>query len=296
MKRLMTVIVLAGLVEVQNGFGTMACAAGETATVEEGKAPSQADSPREEPAGKWSMDQKSHTTLDGAIFTGVKTTWHPNGQKASEETFRDGMPDGIAVFWHPNGRKKVEWAYHDGGKVVNGTYVHWYPNGQKQSEQTLRNGEMVGPFVAFHENGQKASETTFRGGHEETFWDEYGREIVHNQPITFGAKLQVSPFDKLRAGPEGLTITAITPQSPAARASLQVGDRLLTLEGQPVSKTVAAFLTQLDAYTEGSLIKLVVERKDGRHTVLLPWTRQDPSTNSGQAPVKAPKPVERPKK
>ena len=39
MKRLMMVIVLVGIVEVQNGLGTLACAAGDTATVEEGKAP-----------------------------------------------------------------------------------------------------------------------------------------------------------------------------------------------------------------------------------------------------------------
>ena len=229
MKRLMTVMVLAGLVEVQNGFGTLGCAAGETVTVEEGRAPRDAavpatsDAPKPpEPSGTWATDAQGRTLLDGTPFTGVKTTWHPNGQKQSEYTYRDGR--------------------------VNGTIVTWNENGQ----ETNSDGTVKTP-----------------------------------DKITLGARLKPSP--------DGLTVTAITPESPAARASLQVGDRLLTLKDQPISKTEAAFLTQLGAYAEGSLIKLVVERKEGRHTLLLPWMRQDPSS-SGQAPVKTSKPVERPKK
>jgi len=297
---------------VQNGFGTLACAAGDTATVEEGKAPSPADPRRTliEPDGTWGLD-KVQITFNGAPYTGVKTTWHPNGQKASETPYRDGQLEGLSVSWHENGQKAWEIIHRD-GKIVDGTFVTWHPNGQKASEISCRDGKSEGLYVTWHPNGQQATEVTYHNGHQEGLavtWDENGRQTSNqtsDKPITLGAKLKTSPSIGSGQASDGLTVTAITPESPAARASLQVGDRLLTIEGQPVSKTPAAFLAQLDGYAEGSLIKLVVERKEvrisasgapsaespaiGRHTLLLPWTRQD------ALPVKASKPVERPKK
>ncbi len=60
--------------------------------------------------------------LAGANLTesnldGVLTTWHENGQKAEEGTYKDGERDGLHTEWHENGQKMVEATYKDGEEV-----------------------------------------------------------------------------------------------------------------------------------------------------------------------------------
>jgi antitoxin component YwqK of YwqJK toxin-antitoxin module len=38
-------------------------------------------------------------------FTGVFVGWHHNGQKKSEENYKDGKKDGTHTSWHYNGQK-----------------------------------------------------------------------------------------------------------------------------------------------------------------------------------------------
>lgn len=262
---------------------------------------------RMEPAGVWGFDKQGRTTLNDVLFTGVRNQWHPNGQKAFETTFREGklekvlswhsngqksseityrdgkITDGILVTWHPNGQKASESAFRD-GEIIDGISVTWHENGQKAWEMPYRDGKYNGTNITWHPNGQKASETHYRDGmHDGTNyvkWDKDGQITFKGMPtaLTLGAQLKV--------GSQGFIVTSITPQSPAARASLQVGDCLLTLESQPVPKTVADFLVQLATYTEGSRIKLIIERTGARHTIFLPWARQD------SAPDKPVKPSE----
>lgn len=262
---------------------------------------------RREPSGAWGVDKQGRATLNDVLFTGEQTQWysngqkvlityrdgqldavltlHSNGQKGSEVIYRDGkIIDGMYVTWYENGQKSSENIYRD-GKNVDGISVSWHPNGQKASEYTYRDGVFNGTSVKWHPNGQKAEESTYRDGKsiDGSFirWDEDGLITFKGTPtaLTLGAQLKASL--------QGVTVAAIAPQSPASRASLQVGDRLLTLEGQPVPKIVAAFLAQLATYAEGSYIKLEIERAGTRHTLRLPWMRQDPSAGSGQAPIKA---------
>lgn len=222
--------------------------------------------------------KESETTYRDGKINGISVGWDENGQKALEITYRDGKFDGTYVTWYENGQKTSEWIYRE-GKIIDGTYVVWHPNGQKAWEGTYRDGKQDGTLVGWHLNGQKKSETTYRDG---KIIDETSARYPNTQitlkgaptALTLGAQLQVSSSTGSGQAPHGLTVISVTPQSPADRASLQVGDRLLTLEGQPVPKTVSAFLTQLAAYAEGSIIKLIVERAGASHTLLLPWTRQ----------------------
>lgn len=271
--------------------------------------------------------KRSETTYRENKVEGVVSSWDASGQKQSEWTYRDGKVDGVATSWHPNGQKQSETTYRDG--KIEGTSVMWYSNGQKRLEEITGKDNKVS--LGWHENGQRAWEQKWDvsaqalkakqdalvalNGEEDIevlkakqneismsnmikgiWWDANGKEtkvvtlmtaVASVTPLTLGAQLQESPL--------GLTVVAITPESPAARASLQVGDMLVSLEGRPVPLVAADFLAQLADFADSSLIKLVVNRTGERLTLWLPWWRQDaPPTSSGQVPVQAPpKPVKK---
>ena len=45
---------------------------------------------------------------------GKHTEFHKNGQKSSEENFKDNKLDGFWAGWHENGQKSYEETYKDG--------------------------------------------------------------------------------------------------------------------------------------------------------------------------------------
>ena len=51
--------------------------------------------------------------------TGKKTTWHPNGVKASEGSMKDGKRDGEWTLWDEDGERLEAWSgrYENGAKV-----------------------------------------------------------------------------------------------------------------------------------------------------------------------------------
>jgi hypothetical protein len=86
-------------------------------------------------------------------YTGKSFEFHDNGQKKSEDNFKDGKPHGI-VF-------------------------SWYENGQKQSEVNLKDGKPDGLSVGWHENGQNFSEINYKDGTliSSKFWNSKGEEV-----------------------------------------------------------------------------------------------------------------------
>jgi len=42
------------------------------------------------------------------------TGWYPDGQKLSEQNYKDGKQDGPSIGWFGNGKKRVEVNYKDG--------------------------------------------------------------------------------------------------------------------------------------------------------------------------------------
>ena len=48
------------------------------------------------------------------MFHGRLTSWHENGQKASEEIWKNGELDGLKTTWHENGQESEEATFKDG--------------------------------------------------------------------------------------------------------------------------------------------------------------------------------------
>jgi len=87
-------------------------------------------------------DEEGRYLLDGNLFTGVAVDYRPDGSKATEVSFRDGIQHGLMIGWHPNGVKRSETMYVEGR--AEGVRREWYDNGQLKLENTIgKRGELL---------------------------------------------------------------------------------------------------------------------------------------------------------
>jgi serine protease Do len=90
--------------------------------------------------------------------------------------------------------------------------------------------------------------------------------------------LIIGPLD-LHGGTQQLLITGVTPGSPAAEAGLQPGDRIVTVNGQPVND-LSVLSRMVEEAPVGQEFKLAVERDSKRRDVSVKTReRPDPGAN-----------------
>ena len=84
-----------------------------------------------------------HKMVDGGMGIRLlkEETYHLNGQKKQEGTFKDGYEDGLHTRWYENGQKEWEVTYKDG--KGHGLYTEWYENGEKKEEGTYKDGKLI---------------------------------------------------------------------------------------------------------------------------------------------------------
>ena len=136
-------------------------------------------------------------------YTGMSFEFHENGNKKSEETWKDGKQHGLAHLYYENGKREQEsnWKdgkatglitdwYEDGQKKaegnwkndeLNGTHSSWHQNGQKMENATYKKGKPDGRSLAWHENGQMKSETNWKNGQMDgtmTLWHKNGKKML----------------------------------------------------------------------------------------------------------------------
>ena len=58
------------------------------------------------------------------------TTWHENGKKKEEATYRDGELEGLETTWHENGQKWSEVTYLNGTET---SVTQWDENDNQTS-------------------------------------------------------------------------------------------------------------------------------------------------------------------
>jgi antitoxin component YwqK of YwqJK toxin-antitoxin module len=138
-------------------------------------------------------------TLKDGKRDGVWTSWHKNGQKWTEGTFKNGEM-GLYTIWYENGKKKVEitykygkeierleWTYYENGIFLietfkngeMGLYTIWYGSGRKKIEGTYKDGKKDGLWTEWDGEGQKISEITYKDGiftsntSDQEDWNDY---------------------------------------------------------------------------------------------------------------------------
>jgi len=99
-----------------------------------------------------------------SIKNGLYRSWHENGQKWIESTYRDGKLEGLYQRFYDNGQKMVECTYRDGKEE--GLYQELWEKGQKSIECNYRYGKLEGLYQSWHKNGQKMVECTYRDDKE----------------------------------------------------------------------------------------------------------------------------------
>ncbi|MGL4666968.1 MAG: toxin-antitoxin system YwqK family antitoxin [Saezia sp.] len=100
--------------------------------------------------------------LSGRI--GNYISWYPNGQKAHEGYYQNGLLESYATSWYENGQKLAEGRYQNDKEE--GLHTVWYENGQKFNEQYFKNGEPDGHWITWDETGKKTQEIWFENGKE----------------------------------------------------------------------------------------------------------------------------------
>jgi antitoxin component YwqK of YwqJK toxin-antitoxin module len=121
--------------------------------------------------------KKSEENFKDGKPHGIGFSWYENGQKKVEANLKDGKPDGLSVYWYENGQKQAEINYKDG--KPHGIGFNWYENGQKEAEGNHKDGKMDGLVVSWHENGQKMMETNYKDNEliSGKFWNSKGEEV-----------------------------------------------------------------------------------------------------------------------
>ena len=64
-------------------------------------------------------------------FTGAERGGYPNGQKMYEHNYKDGWPEGLSTSWHKNGQKKREATFKYGKRV---SVTRWDKEGNEIKE------------------------------------------------------------------------------------------------------------------------------------------------------------------
>ena len=134
---------------------------------------------------------------DGKVVS--RTSYHSNGQKKEEATYKDGEMDGLETGWYMDGQKDAEVNYKNGKKE--GLATEWYMNGQKDAEVNYKNGKKEGLATEWYMNGQKEEEGIFKDDEKHglhTSWHMKGRKEVW---IYNGARISIKDPTKKPAEP-----------------------------------------------------------------------------------------------
>lgn len=100
-------------------------------------------------------DDEGRMFLGGEAFTGVAIDFWPDGSKASEVSFTEGVKSGVDRLWHPNGLLASE-----GNRVQGcayGLHREWYPNGNLKIEEYIGDDGHVSRRVEWDQEGNITS-------------------------------------------------------------------------------------------------------------------------------------------
>lgn len=152
-------------------------------------------------------DKQATGSFEDGLLNDVNTVWYPNLKKQATGSFIKGKKDGVWRYWHENGQLATEEHYklgipvgdfrkfygtdkpeisgqfNDNGKKV-GNWTYWYENGQQAITDSYDNGLLSGASKTWHENGQLESEGSYGNDKETgtwTYWSKNGTKIIEVQ-------------------------------------------------------------------------------------------------------------------
>ena len=97
-------------------------------------------------------DDEGRMLLRGRPFTGIAVDYWPNGTKASEVSYENGVQHGLLKGWYQNGAQLSETMYVYG--CAEGISREWYENGQLKRQETIGSDGYVTAFSEWDEVGR----------------------------------------------------------------------------------------------------------------------------------------------
>ena len=88
-----------------------------------------------------SGDIKEEGKLEKGLMSGSWTYWNEDGNKYSEETYKNGYKEGQFILYK-DGNRQREGGYLNRKK--HGLFIEWYDNGQMKQEGTFKEGRLSG--------------------------------------------------------------------------------------------------------------------------------------------------------
>ena len=88
----------------------------------------------------------------------IVSKYDKDGNKTSEQNYKNGSPDGLSIRWHDNGKKREEFFIRDGYKDK---VVRWNDKGEILMEMSWSDINKKGNHKEYHENGAIKWEITF---------------------------------------------------------------------------------------------------------------------------------------
>ncbi|WOJ92249.1 toxin-antitoxin system YwqK family antitoxin [Congregibacter variabilis] len=119
---------------------------------------------------------------EGSIFSGDAVTYHPSGQMATLEQFKDGRWHGRSSRWFEGGTLSQESFYNR--ETPTGTHRSWWPNGKLKSRSQYVNGKLNGALLKWYESGEIFKKLNYRDGNTDGLqkaWRENGALFANHE-------------------------------------------------------------------------------------------------------------------
>jgi uncharacterized protein len=100
---------------------------------------------------------------------------YPNGNKASEEAYVNGLEQGFDRTYYPDGKLYKEFQYLNGD--LSGEFKVYYPDGKLKEKGNYKDDELEGATESYDENGKLAQSISYKMGHR------HGKAILYNKGV-----------------------------------------------------------------------------------------------------------------
>jgi len=111
--------------------------------------------------------------LDGTFTRhGPAITWHGNGEKASEGSYREGKSDGPWLYWYPTATPERQGSYALG--KPEGVWTSYHPNGERASEGQMVDGKEHGRWTYWNAETLTRIEGEYILGDRDGVWMDFG--------------------------------------------------------------------------------------------------------------------------
>ncbi|ABF88080.1 MORN variant repeat protein [Myxococcus xanthus DK 1622] len=107
---------------------------------------------------------KSGTKAGARTSHGAYVEYHPNGVKAAQGQFENGLKVGTWTFYDASGNKRGTAEFKDGG--WHGQRVMYFPSGKPQRIEEYKNGRKNGVVKDLAEDGRVLSQVRYENNRE----------------------------------------------------------------------------------------------------------------------------------